>query len=239
MSKEYREMYDSIRAGSDIKNKTVEKMVKAANMKAVKSKKNKAGKAIAFKPVFRLACACLAALVLVGVGAGVYTVQAQDSYITVDSKAMVGLSVNRWNKVIAVESKNQEADKMLEELKLKGMDYDRAVEAILEYESKNGMVSEDSILTISVDCNREQRVQEMQSKVDRACENYKNNCNEQRGNYGNSGAGAGNGGAGVGNGGAGSGNGSQQPSTECIEECTSEPAVNHYSHGYQHGKQNR
>ncbi|MDD3239018.1 MAG: hypothetical protein PHV15_07640 [Thomasclavelia ramosa] len=50
------------------------------------------------------------------------------------------------------------------------------MEAIPGYEAGKGYAKEDSVLRVEVDCNSESKAQEMQKKMDEACESHNYQC---------------------------------------------------------------
>lgn len=82
------------------------------------------------KVIGTLVAACLCMIVLAG---GTYTYQngKVDSVIGIDVNPSVELSVNRKNKVLSAKALNQDAEKIMQDMDLKGVDLNVAVNAVI------------------------------------------------------------------------------------------------------------
>ena len=102
-----------------------------------------------------LIAACLT-LVLVGGAGGVFYQRANAvaSVVSLDVNPSIELRVNKAERVITAEALNKDAEIILEDMKLKGVDVDVATNAIIGSMVKNGYLSEFSnsiLLTVESD----------------------------------------------------------------------------------------
>ena len=93
-----------------------------------------------------VACACLL-LVLLG-GRWLYFTPTAE--ISIDINPSIELSVNRFDRVIAVNSFNEDGRELSGTLDVKYKNYAEAVEQILNYDSIAALLSGDEIMTITV-----------------------------------------------------------------------------------------
>ena len=96
--------------------------------------------------------AALAALILAFGSIGTYSAYAMPvSYIEIEATPAVELSLNRFDRVIGAEAKNEVGEALLEGLSLKHMKYTDAVEAVLESAAHSGVLANNSepIITIT------------------------------------------------------------------------------------------
>lgn len=86
--------------------------------------------AIRRRVIGTLAAACLCMIVLAG---GTYTVQngKVDSVIGIDVNPSVEISVNKKNKVLAAKALNKDAESIMQDMDLKGVDLNVAVNAVI------------------------------------------------------------------------------------------------------------
>ena len=112
-----------------------------------------------------LAAACLA-LVVVGGGAGVqyYQANAVASVISLDVNPSVELSVNRKNRVLEAEPLNEDAKAIMEDMNLKGVDLNVAVNAVIGSMVTHGYLDDlDNAILVTVSNRSEEHTSELQS----------------------------------------------------------------------------
>ncbi len=113
------------------------------------------------------ALAAAAALVMVIAGGAVYTANyGVRSVVSLDVNPSIELGVSRGERVVSVEARNEDAAKVIGDMKLKGSDLDVAVNAIIGSMLREGYISEmaNSIL-ISVDDDDPQKGAELQARL--------------------------------------------------------------------------
>ena len=97
-----------------------------------------------------LVAACLCMVVLAG---GTYTYRngKVDSVIGIDVNPSVELSVNKKNKVLAAEALNDDAEKIMKDMDLKGVDLKVAVNAVIGSMVTNGYLNDlDNAILVTV-----------------------------------------------------------------------------------------
>lgn len=95
------------------------------------------------------ACFCL--LVMSGGGYYVYQNGKTDSVIGIDVNPSIELSVNRKNKVLEVEALNNDAVEIIDNMNLKGVDLDIAVNAVIGSMVKHGYLDDmDNAILVTV-----------------------------------------------------------------------------------------
>lgn len=97
-----------------------------------------------------LVAACLLVVVLAG---GTYTYRngRVDSVIGIDVNPSVELSVNKKNKVLSAEALNDDAEKIMEDMDLKGVDLKVAVNAVIGSMVTNGYLNDlDNAILVTV-----------------------------------------------------------------------------------------
>ncbi len=97
-----------------------------------------------------LVAACLCMVVLAG-GAYTYRNGKVDSVIGIDVNPSVELSVNKKNKVLSAEALNDDAEKIMEDMDLKGVDLKVAVNAVIGSMVTNGYLNDlDNAILVTV-----------------------------------------------------------------------------------------
>ena len=99
-------------------------------------------------PVRSLAAAFV--LLFLCLGSGFYLWEAPVSYVSMDVNPSIELTLNRFDFVTHVESKNQEGALLLSHLRLDGKSYLKAVELLMESELMQSYLSKDAALTFTV-----------------------------------------------------------------------------------------
>lgn len=97
-------------------------------------------------PAYAAACVCLL-LALLG-GRWLYLTPTVE--ISIDINPSIELSINRFDRVIAVTSFNEDGQELSNTLDLKYKDYTQAVEQILHYDSIMALLSGGEVMTITV-----------------------------------------------------------------------------------------
>lgn len=97
--------------------------------------------------------ACLAVFAVVALSM-LYHAQRQyyieDAYIALDVNPSVGLSINRYNRVIEVYPYNAEGRKVITGLTLLHSNYEEAVAALMDAMSRQGYLTDDGLVAVSL-----------------------------------------------------------------------------------------
>lgn len=96
--------------------------------------------------------------------------------ISIDVNPSLELAVNRFNRVISVEGKNEDGKELADTLDLFYLDYDTAVMKVLESEMVTTLVSEDELVEITVIGKEGTRTNSMLLKLQDCTGRQKNTC---------------------------------------------------------------
>ncbi|MCI9532574.1 MAG: hypothetical protein HFH38_12750 [Lachnospiraceae bacterium] len=122
------------------------------------SEKRRKKSGLSRRPMFpkALAAACMALLLVVGVG-GYFWVQSPVSYVGIDVNPSMELALNRFDKVVSVKAFNAEAEEILQELSLKGKYYTDAIDLIMGCKAMEGYLAKKAelVFTVAADSSRE------------------------------------------------------------------------------------
>ncbi len=121
---------------------------------------------LAFQKTFAIAI-CIALICIVGIG-GYSWIQAPVSYISIDVNPSIELALNRFDRVISATAYNQEGKSILKNLSLNGKIYTVAIDEIVENQTMNTYLTEESeiIFTIATNHNHES---DINTGVQRCC----------------------------------------------------------------------
>lgn len=92
------------------------------------------------------ALACLVTLFIVGYW--LYFIPTLE--ISIDINPSIELGINRFNRVISVEGRNDDGEKIIETLDIKFMDYTKAFQQIMEEKEIASLLSNDEVMTVAV-----------------------------------------------------------------------------------------
>lgn len=97
-------------------------------------------------PVYAAVCACLLFLML----GGRWLYFTPTAGISIDINPSIELSINRFDRVIAVTGFNEDGRELSRELNVKYKDYAQAVEQVLNHDSVSALLSGGEVMTITV-----------------------------------------------------------------------------------------
>ncbi|MEG0703547.1 MAG: hypothetical protein RR449_08245, partial [Christensenella sp.] len=144
---DFKRAFDVIKAGDDIKGKTIA---------AVHAKNNPQRKKRNFAFAAMAAAICLVFLV----GGSIFFMQPQ-AYISIDVNPSVELGVNRAGVVTEARAVNADGAGVLDEVDVNGKPYKEAIDLILSAEQAQGYLTAESFVTFAVrsdDAQQEQRI---------------------------------------------------------------------------------
>ena len=136
MNERIKSAFDSVKAEDELKEKTLSYI-------AARAEKTRHG----FRAM-RLAT-LLACLVLV-ILAGSWAWFSPSATISVDINPSLELWINRFDKVVQVVGWNDDGRELAAALDIKYMDYDRALEQIMDSEKVSSLLSGDGVMTLAV-----------------------------------------------------------------------------------------
>lgn len=148
MNNEFREAFGPIRATDEMKRNTL------AFLRQESLKRQRKVRA-----PLRYAVACCAAMVLTVCGiSGYHFYTTPVSYISVDVNPSVELGLNPLDRVVTVESYNDDGVQVLENVVLKNKSYTQAVELLLADEIFESYLAQDALLSFTVVSDKEERL---------------------------------------------------------------------------------
>lgn len=140
MNGKLKEILDQVQAEEELKDSTkvflIEKTKGYSKRKTVKHQYH----------IYAAACVCFLFL-LIG-GRWLYFTPTAE--ISIDINPSLELSINRFDRVISLNSFNRDGQKLLDTLDIKYKNYTDAVEIILEHENIAALLSNNEIMTITV-----------------------------------------------------------------------------------------
>lgn len=140
MNNAIKELFGPIRAEEDLKERTRAFLAQKTGDYA------RAPAARRGYPVYAAACACLLLLLL----GGRWLYFTPTAEISMDINPSIELSVNRFDRVIAVTAFNEDGQELSRELDVKHMDYAQAVEQVLAHDSIAALLSVGEMMSITV-----------------------------------------------------------------------------------------
>ena len=135
MNEKIRKAFDSVKAEEELKEKTLRRISMA-------EKRRPGLRAARLIPVL----ACLALVIL----AGGWAWFSPSATISVDINPSLELWINRFDKVVQVVGWNDDGRELAAALDIKYMDYDRALEQIMDSEKVSSLLSGDGVMTLAV-----------------------------------------------------------------------------------------
>ena len=132
---------DKIRAEDDLKDRTARYLHREID------RRSRAGK----RARFRLAAVCAVLLLLLlagGVSYGLYLTPS--AYIDVDVNPSIGLTLNRFDRVICTQAYNDDGAVVLRDVNLRFKTYEEAMRILLDTMISKGYLAEDGLLSVSV-----------------------------------------------------------------------------------------
>lgn len=141
MGNKIRNAFEPIKASDKMKNSTIRYLQQARTTQSP----NLA--AHTWQRSFAAVCAML--IIVLGIG-GLYTVRTPVSYVSIDVNPSIELALNRYERVVSAKAYNEDGTVVLSGLKVNGMRYTQAIDAIVESDAMQPYLTEDSALTFTV-----------------------------------------------------------------------------------------
>jgi hypothetical protein len=155
MSNRIREAFDDIHAEKELKEHTKEYLRRNVYQKK---------RTLWTAPVRAAAAAvCLFLVVLAG---GSWLYLTPTAYISVDINPSLELGVNRFDRIVSVEGFNDDGVRLAEQLDIKYMEYNDALEQILSDQSVEEYLARSDLISITVVCDNEAKNSEMMEQVE-------------------------------------------------------------------------
>lgn len=119
------------------------------------------------RPAYRGIISAMACLLLVLVGAGGFRVyNTPTTIISVDINPSIELGINRFDKVVSVNAYNEDGDKLADTLKLKALNYEAAVNSLIESSTISDCIARGELLSVAVVGRNEAQTQRILSAVE-------------------------------------------------------------------------
>lgn len=163
MDKKIKEAFDQIHAEEELKIKTKNFLER----KTKGYRKKRSGMYRIYIP----AIVCMAVFLIAG---GYWMYFLPTAQIQVDINPSIELEVNRFDKVISVEGKNEDGKELTQELDVRFLNYDQAVEKILKTDRISGLLEQDEIASVVVTGEREKQCKSILSSLEKMTENQSN-----------------------------------------------------------------
>lgn len=157
MNDRIKETFDKIYAEEELKEKTK----KFLSQKTQEYKKDYKKRSIINYPALISTAACLLFLFL----GGRWIYLTPTAEISIDINPSIELGVNRFDKVISVNSYNDDGQTLADSLNIKFINYAEAIRRIMENERITDLLSDDEIMTIAVVGSDEKRYAKMLSNI--------------------------------------------------------------------------
>lgn len=164
MNDQLKETLDKVKASEELKEKTRVFLAKKTQG-YTKTKNVKYHHFISIS-----AAACL--LVLLVSGGWLYLTPT--AKISIDINPSIELGVNRFDKVVSVNSYNEDGAKLAESIRIKFMDYGNAIDQILESDRITKLLSNDEIVTITVIGHDGGQTDKMLSDIESGTKKHRN-----------------------------------------------------------------
>lgn len=140
MNNTFKKLFSPIKADKELKERTKAFLAKQTrNYTRANTEKRR-------YPAYAASCACLL-FVLFG---GLWLYFTPTAEISIDINPSIELSVNRFNRVIAITDFNEDGRELSSALDVKYKNYAEAVEQILHHDSITALLSGDEVMTITV-----------------------------------------------------------------------------------------
>lgn len=154
MNEKLRRSFDHIQAGEDLKRRTGAYLAQRT-------------RSYARKPYTALRWAAAACVFLLTAGlAGIWVFFSPVSAISVDINPSLELGINRFDRVVSVESFNAEGEALAQELNLRFLDYTHALHRLLDDQQVQSYLDQGEGLSILVVCDDQTRSETMLAQVE-------------------------------------------------------------------------
>lgn len=173
MNEKLRSAFDNIHAGDDLKDSTREFLFYKTS--------GYAGRRNSIQRNLMVAAACLM-FMLAGFGGGYWAYFTPVSAISIDINPSIEFSINRFGRVLSVESFNDDGTNLASALDVRFMGYVDAIDQVLNNETIIDCLARNEVLSIMVVSSDGERQKEMLVNVERCVAGH-NNVHCGAGNY--------------------------------------------------------
>lgn len=133
--------FDSIKANEHMK---------ASTKQLIRQEAEKQNRKHFARQQFQVLAVCMMLFLVIGIG-GFYGVSVRPvSYVSIDVNPSIELSINCFDKVIKATAYNEDGEKILENVSVKGMYFEDALDRIVESDAMQAYLTEEALLTFTV-----------------------------------------------------------------------------------------
>lgn len=167
MKRRIQETFDMIHADEELKEKTKKFLAEKTGDYIKSYKRTRIPSYTRLAPVM-----CLLFLLIGFGGYRIYFTPV--SFISIDINPSLELDVNRFDKVIAVKEYNEDGERLAESLEVMFMNYEDALEQIMENASVQTYLAQDELMSIVVSGDDEEKTQAVYNNVEACTAGHQN-----------------------------------------------------------------
>ncbi len=149
MANKIKNAFDSVKADSSLKESAMQFLEK--------ERRKRKYPLLAVQKTFAAVCAML--VLAAGIGGYSWT-QTPVSYLSIDVNPSIELALNAFDRVVSAAAYNDQGDRLLEELSLKGKKYTEAIDAVADSSILKQYLTEEEelVITVAADSSRKEKL---------------------------------------------------------------------------------
>lgn len=153
--KALRKSLDEIHAEDELKARTKEYLSQQIYQKRQRS-----------RPALRAAVAAAACLLTVLSAGGVWLYLTPTAYISIDINPSLEFGINRFDRVVSIESFNDDGQDLAEQLDVRYMDYNDALEQLLSEQTVQTYLVDGAFMSVTVACRDDEKSSQILENVE-------------------------------------------------------------------------
>lgn len=118
------------------------------------------------RPALRAAAAAAACLLTVLSAGGVWLYLTPTAYISIDINPSLEFGINRFDRVVSVESFNDDGQDLAEQLDIRYMDYSNALEQLLSEQTVQTYLADGAFMSVTVACSDDEKSSQILENVE-------------------------------------------------------------------------
>lgn len=127
------------------------------------------------RPALRAAAAAACLLLLTTVSAGgAWVYLTPDAYISIDINPSLEFGINRFGRIVSVESFNDDGQDLAEQLDIRYMDYNDALEEFLSEAAVQAYLSDGAFMSVTVACSDDEKSSRILANVESCTAGHSN-----------------------------------------------------------------
>ncbi len=163
MNEKWKSAFDQIHAEDELKTRTKEYLSEKIYHRRA-----------APRPIFRRAAALAAGLLLLCFIGGSWFFMTPTAYISIDINPSLELGINRFDRVVSVESYNEDGEDLARALNITFMNYSDALDEILSSRSIEDYLSGDALMSLTVAGDNDTQYTEILDTVETCADGREN-----------------------------------------------------------------